>query len=110
MAKRCLKDLKYGGDMYIIVVYDICGEVDNINENAKVSRNVFKACKRYLNHVQKSVFEGELTKAQLMALENEISKYIRKDRDSVIVFTSRNERWLNKEFLGIEDDSHSSFF
>ncbi|EUJ51038.1 CRISPR-associated endonuclease Cas2 [Paenilisteria rocourtiae] len=45
--------------MYIILIYDIAQD----NGGAKVSRNIFKICKKYLTHVQKSVFEGEITPA-----------------------------------------------
>ena len=43
--------------MYIILVYDINLEE---KEGQKVLRNVFKTCKKYLIHIQNSVFEGEL--------------------------------------------------
>jgi len=92
--------------MYIILVYDI--PLDN--GGPKVSRNIFKICKKYLSHIQNSVFEGELSKSQLAKLEFELDQFIRKDEDSVIVFKSRNERWLEKEFLGVEDDKTSNFF
>lgn len=77
---------------------------------AKVLRNVFKICKKYLTHIQKSVFEGNLTELEYLKLKSELARYIRKDRDSVIVFKSRNERWLDKEFLGVVDDKTSNFF
>ncbi len=92
--------------MYCILVYDIEQE----EGGAKVSRNVFKICKKYLTHIQKSVFEGDITEFQYMKLQSELSKHIRKQQDSVIVFHSRNERWLEKDFLGLEDDKISQFF
>lgn len=93
--------------MYIILVYDI--EMDE--SGARVQRNVFKICKKYLTHIQNSVFEGEVSESKLFKLEIEVKKFIRKDQDSVILFKSRNERWLQKEFLG-KDESHktSNFF
>jgi len=90
--------------MYVILVYDI--EMDE--EGSKILRNVFKICKKYLHHVQKSVFEGELTDVQLRELEYELGEYVRKDKDSVIVFWSRTEKWLHKEFWGIEEDKTSA--
>ncbi|MFZ3170616.1 MAG: CRISPR-associated endonuclease Cas2 [Carboxydocellales bacterium] len=92
--------------MYIILVYDI--EMDE--GGAKASRRIFKTCKKYLTHVQKSVFEGEITAALLKKLQMELSKNIRADKDSVLVFKSREERWLQKEFWGKEDDKTSNFF
>ncbi len=92
--------------MYIVLVYDIISD----EEGAKVSRNVFKICKKYLTNVQKSVFEGNLTELNYMKLKMELNRYIRKDRDSLLVFKSRDERWLEKEFLGMIDDKTSNFF
>ena len=93
--------------MYVILVYDINLEK---KEGQKVLRNVYKTCKRYLIHIQNSVFEGELLESQLIKLKSELNKYIRKDQDSVIVFKSRNQKWLEKMFLGkIEDDKTDNF-
>jgi CRISPR-associated protein Cas2 len=92
--------------MYVILVYDI--EMDE--GGAKASRRIFKTCKKYLTHVQKSVFEGELTPASLKKLHVELKPNIREDRDSVLVFKSREERWLQKEFWGKVDDKTSNFF
>ena len=92
--------------MYVILIYDI--EVDGYG--AKVARNIFKICKKYLSHVQKSVFEGNITPALLMQLKLELKKHIREKQDSVIIFKSREERWLQKEFWGIVDDKTSNFF
>ncbi|MCI9365561.1 MAG: CRISPR-associated endonuclease Cas2 [Clostridia bacterium] len=93
--------------MYVILVYDINLEE---KEGQRVLRNVFKTCKKYLIHIQNSVFEGELLESQAIKLKAELDKYIREDKDSVILFKSRNQRWLDKEFLGmIEDDKTSNF-
>ncbi|MEK3530356.1 CRISPR-associated endonuclease Cas2, partial [Lactobacillus crispatus] len=71
-------------------------------KGARVSRNVFKICKKYLTHVQKSVFEGELTTAQLAKLKSELNKWIRNDEDTIIIFKNNNKKWLRKEFLGMD--------
>ena len=60
--------------------------------------------KQYLSHIQNSVFEGEISKVQLMKLQNELKPYIDKSVDSVIIFKSRQERWMEKDFWGKEDD------
>lgn len=102
-----MKGLKCGGNMYVILVYDINLEK---KEGQKVLRNVYKTCKKYLIHIQNSVFEGELLESQMIKLKSELNKYIRDDKDSVIVFKSRSQRWLDKEFFGmIEDDKTSNF-
>ncbi|MFA9378762.1 MAG: CRISPR-associated endonuclease Cas2 [Lachnotalea sp.] len=91
--------------MYVILVYDISG-----NENGqKVLNKTFKICKKYLSHIQNSVFEGELTEVQILKLHKELDSVIRKDIDSVILFQSRNERWLEKSMWGVQDDLTSNF-
>lgn len=102
-----MKGSKCGGNMYVILVYDINLEE---KEGQKVLRNVFKTCKKYLVHIQNSVFEGELLESQMAKLQVELDKHIRQNKDSVIVFKSRHQRWLDKEFLGmIEDDKTDNF-
>ena len=102
-----MKVLKCGGNMYVILVYDINLED---KEGQKVLRNVFKTCKKYLVHIQNSVFEGELLNSQAIKLKTELDRYIRESKDSVILFKSRSKRWMEKEFLGmIEDDKTDNF-
>ena len=60
--------------MYVILVYDI--NLEN-KEGQKVLRNVYKICKKYLVHIQNSVFEGELLESQLFKLKAELRTYIR---------------------------------
>lgn len=93
--------------MYVILVYDINLED---KKGQKVLRNVYKICKKYLVHIQNSVFEGELLESQLLKLKSELKEYIRDDKDSVIVFKSRNQRWMEKMFFGkIEEDLTDNF-
>ena len=98
-----MKGLQYGGNMYIVLVYDISQN----EEGQKRWSHIFKICKKYLSHIQNSVFEGEISKVQLMKLKQEIQPYINENLDSVIVFKSRQERWLDKEFWGKDEDTTS---
>lgn len=82
--------------MYAILVYDI----SQTDKGQKRWNRVFKLCKQYLVHVQNSVFEGEISKADLFKLEHEINNEIDQELDSVIIFSSRNERWMDKEVYG----------
>lgn len=74
--------------MYILVTYD----VDTTNkEGARRLRLVSKACMNYGQRVQNSVFECELTEAQLCVLKNLIGGVIDVERDSVrIYYLSKN--------------------
>lgn len=91
--------------MYVVLVYDISKD----NNGQKRWSHVFKICKKYLTHIQNSVFEGEVSKVQLAKLQQELKRYIDKATDSVIIFKSRQEKWLDKEFWGKEDDKASFF-
>ncbi len=103
-----MNHLKCGGDaMYIILVYDISLD----EKGSRVLNRIFKLCKKYLTHVQKSVFEGEITPAKLKELELQLSDLIRDDLDSVVIFKNTNKRWLEKSYLGISlEDELSNFF
>ena len=93
--------------VYVILVYDI--NLDE-KEGSRVLTKVYNICKKYLNHIQNSVFEGELLESQIINLKSELDKYIRSTKDSVILFKSRNKRWLDKEFIGmIEEDKTTNF-
>ena len=96
---------KQGEKMYVILVYDIVTD----ERGKKILPKVFKICKKYLTYIQNSVFEGNLSRANALALKKELDEYIRKDKDSVIMFHTREERWMAKEFLGLVDDKVSNF-
>jgi len=86
--------------MYLILVYDI--------EEDRVAK-VLKTCRKYLNWIQNSVFEGAITKAQLAALKADLKEIIKKDKDSVVFYKMRTTKYLNKEILGKEKSGISSF-
>ena len=89
--------------MYVVLVYDVSHQ----ENGSKRWLRIFKICKKYLTHIQNSVFEGELSKAQLAKLQQELKLYIDEELDSVIIFKSRQEKWLDKEFWGRKDDATS---
>lgn len=91
--------------MYVILVYDIV-----VDEQGKKNLpKIFKICKKYLVHIQNSVFEGNIKESALYRLRKELEPFIRKELDSVIVFSSRNEKWLAKELWGTQEDKTSNF-
>lgn len=64
---------------------------------------MLKLCRGYLHHIQNSVFEGEITDARLEELKIKAKKImVEEDKDSLIVFKSRNEKWLEKEIVGAD--------
>lgn len=78
--------------MYVIIVYDI--------EQERVTR-ACKYLRQYLNWVQNSVFEGELTKAQLLKVISGLMNIINIDKDSVIIYTMRDVKWIDREVIGV---------
>lgn len=86
--------------MYVILVYDV-GE--------KRVGKMLKLCRLYLNWIQNSVFEGEITEVMLLELLSKAKKIICKEHDSIIVFKSRSKKWLDKEVLGTERNIVSNF-
>ena len=79
--------------MYVILVYDI--------EEKRVAK-MLKLCRRYLNWIQNSVFEGELSEVKLKELLAAAEQIMQKDKDSIIVFKSRQDKWLEKMVVGKE--------
>jgi CRISPR-associated protein Cas2 len=79
--------------MYIILVYDI--------EEKRVGK-MLKLCRQYLNWIQNSVFEGEITEVKLKELLHRAGEIMDTEKDSVIVFSSRQEEWLDKTIMGKE--------
>ena len=66
--------------MYIILVYDI-GE--------KRVGKMLKLCRKYLNWIQNSVFEGEISEVKLLELKSRAAGIMEKEEDSLIIFSSR---------------------
>lgn len=79
--------------MYVLIVYDI-GE--------KRVNKVLKLCRRYLDWVQNSVFEGEITKANLERLKSQLKHLIETEEDSIRIYKLRTENGFNLEILGVD--------
>lgn len=86
--------------MYIILVYDI---------GQKRVGKMLKLCRRYLNWIQNSVFEGELSEVKLLELKQEALAIMDVETDSLIIFKTRQEKWLDKEVVGHERQNLDNF-
>ncbi|MGV3768274.1 MAG: CRISPR-associated endonuclease Cas2 [Chitinophagaceae bacterium] len=86
--------------MYVILVYDF-GE--------KRVGKILKLCRQYLNWIQNSVFEGEITEVKLKELLQNAREIMDESEDSLIYFKSRNEKWLEKEVIGKEKNELDTF-
>ena len=86
--------------MYVILVYD-CGE-------RRVAK-MLKLCRKYLNWIQNSVFEGEISEVRLKELLSSAKKFIDESEDSIIVFKGANHSFFEKEIVGKERCSIDNF-
>lgn len=86
--------------MYVIAVYDV-GE--------KRVVKMLKLCRQYLNWIQNSVFEGELTEVQLKELKYKAKDIMKEDEDSFIIFSSREQKWMDKQVIGKEKNNLDNF-
>lgn len=84
----------------MILVYDI--------KQKRVGK-MLKLCRRYLNWIQNSVFEGELTDVQLKELLYEARRIMNDEEDSLILFKNRDKKWLDKQIVGVERQSTDDF-
>lgn len=94
-------DLPKKNKMYYVLAYDIASE--------KRIVKALKICRKYLNWVQNSVFEGELTEGQYKRLISELKRIIEKDEDSVITYCLNDRRYLLKTVTGIEKNAVTNF-
>jgi CRISPR-associated protein Cas2 len=86
--------------MYVILVYDV--------KQQRVGK-LLKLCRRYLHWIQNSVFEGEITEGKLQELLLKAASFLDKEEDSILLFKSRTEQWLEKQVWGHERSPLGSF-
>jgi CRISPR-associated protein Cas2 len=86
--------------MYVILVYDV---------NEKRVGKMLKLCRRYLHWIQNSVFEGAITEVKLRELLHKAREIMNPAEDSLILFSSREERWLEKQIIGLEKNKLDNF-
>lgn len=79
-----------------LLVYDIA--------DTKRLRVVAKTCERFLNRVQKSVFEGELGLSQMHELKRELNSIIDRETDSVMIYTIPRVAVKKKVVMGKEPE------
>ena len=63
---------------------------------------VLKTARKYLNWVQNSVLEGNITQVNFQKLKSELVRIINPDEDSVIFYTFRTTKYTEREIIGIK--------
>lgn len=86
------KQLNYN---YAFVFYDV-GE--------KRVQKVFKVCKKYLSHFQKSVFRGEMTPSKFIKLKNELISVTDKEEDFICIIKLMNDNVFGEEIIGCQQN------
>lgn len=76
--------------MYVIIVYDVKAERTHIPR---------QFLRKYLTHVQNSVFEGEVTQGNLAEIKEFIRDKIRED-ESVFVYELWGEKYVDRTIIG----------
>lgn len=77
----------------MIIAYDI--GIERLHK-------VYLVMKQYLNWIQNSAFEGDLSMGQLEELKVKVMGIIDKERDSIVVFLVSNPEWIDRRVWGRE--------
>ncbi|MCS7224909.1 MAG: CRISPR-associated endonuclease Cas2 [Armatimonadetes bacterium] len=77
--------------MYVIIVYDV--------DQSRVTK-VCQFLRRFLQWVQNSAFEGDLTESQIERIRIGLSQIIDADYDSVYIYQARDKKYIKREVLG----------
>ena len=77
--------------MYVILVYDV---------GQKRVHKMMKTCWSYLHHVQRSVFEGNITEGKLNQLKKELIGLIDVRADAVSIYKVGSMRYSSRESIG----------
>ena len=85
--------------MFVILFYDV---------DKKRVQKMLKTCRKYLVWQQNSVFEGEITKANLEKLKHFINKIIC-DEDSVVIYKLRTTKYSERVVLGEDKKEDTNF-
>jgi len=79
--------------VFVIMAYDI--NVERVTKVLHIGR-------RYLNWVQNSLLEGELTSAQFARLKADLRKIINEKEDSVVFYVLQRQEYFDRQVLGLE--------
>ena len=85
--------------MYVLITYDV-----NTEDSAgkRRLRKVAKVCVNYGHRVQNSVFECELSEANLCILINELKSIINSSSDSIRIYHLNKNETRRVEIIGVE--------
>jgi len=79
--------------MFVVIAYDV--NVERVNK-------VKKFLRRYLNWVQNSLFEGELSEADLEEVKMGLKRIINEEEDMIVIYKLRTEKAMKREIIGFD--------
>ena len=87
--------------MFAIAYYDV---------NEKRCVKMLKICRKYLNHVQYSVFEGEITVDNLEKMIAQLKKVMRtEENDSLVIYRFRSMNYSERLVFGLDKKGDTQF-
>ena len=84
--------------MFVVLTYDISGPH---------IQKVLKLCRRYLVHVQNSVFEGTITESELNQLKANLELLANPATDRICIYRIDNLQYTSKETWGLKSWSEN---
>jgi len=79
--------------MYVIVAYDV--NVERVNK-------VKKFLRKYLNWIQNSLFEGELSESDLEEVRMGLNEIIDDGEDMIVIYRLSSEKNMRREVIGTD--------
>ncbi|CAA6816369.1 MAG: CRISPR-associated protein Cas2 [uncultured Sulfurovum sp.] len=89
-------------------MYDISDTQSEAGKN-RVTK-VFKICKKYFHHHQKSIFRGNITSSRLIKFREELKVVIDEKLDFVSIIKLQNKHVFEEEVLGTDEKPSESLF
>lgn len=81
--------------MFVILSYDI---------GAKRVQKALKICRKYLRHMHRSVFEGNISEGKLNQLKRELERVVNTRHDTVCIYRIESPMLVKKEQIGVIHD------
>ncbi len=78
-------------DIFVIVVYDV--GVKRVNK-------LKASLRQYLNWIQNSVFEGELTESEYRAVVKLVEAIILKSHDHLVIYSLNDRKYIDRKEYG----------
>jgi CRISPR-associated protein Cas2 len=85
--------------VYVIVVYDMQADRTHLMLNF---------LRKYLTHVQNSVFEGDVTEGDLEIIRNKTRETLKPD-ESAIIYRMSSEKYVDRTVIGDDPTDDARF-